>query len=1133
MQAIKTTKILCIGLMVILAALALGSVSFAAKSRTSTKLPALRKKPVKTIALPKSAINYVVAVNGNDDAPGTLIAPFATLERARDEIRKLKTAGSLDKPVNVYIRGGIYELKQAFSLSKDDSGTTQTPITYRAYGNEKPVIIGGRTITGWQPYKGNIVKADVSSQGFKDIYFRQLFFNGKRQILARYPNYDQNNPVAGGWLYQDGDKVPMYKDIENESFRTFIYKPEDRRDWAHTDEVEVMIFPRYNWWNNIIRIASIDRDTRTVTLAGDASFGNRYNDRYYYRNALEELDALGEWYLDNRTWTLYFWPPSDIAKGTVYAPSLQTLLDIKEASNITFRGLTLECADGTSIILTNCNNCLIAGNVVRNVSSHSGGGESAIAINGGKNNGVAGNDISEVGDNAISVNGGDFNTLEPAGNYADNNYIHHVGIYYKQGVGVTVSGVGNRVSHNLIHDCPRFGIVWGGNDHIFEYNEIRHCTLETADTGAIYSWQVDWSKRGTIMRYNYLHDIIGFGQENGKWTYPTMNWGFYLDDGTCGVHLYGNIVARTILGGVHYHGGRDNIVENNILIDGRDSQVQFSGYVKGGHPVPMMTDTWNKYHGTEAYNKYPGYAELTKSLEDAWQMAGNTFTRNIVAYSNPKAKMYAYYNLPFDKTDADYNLIWHKKLPILTGTSGITGTTGPNLAVNAGFEDGKPGEMPTDWSWQIQPEGSKAEIDSRVFHSGKQSLRVEGHGTVTDASGQVLTPSVMSIEIPVIPGKSYKLSTFAKSSEPSIGFSMLAQSYRPNVAYWWGKGISDNAGTEWKECQAVFTFPAPGDSDYNPEMKIIRIRIDITKDKGIVWFDDIKLQEAKIMNEWDAWKALGLDKHSVIADPKFVNAAKDDYRLKPNSPAFKLGFKQIPVEKIGPYKNELRATWPIKQAVGVRETMKIDWSGENKPPAPPRNTTPFVVKKTTAPIVIDGVVSPGEWPEAQMILKQDPGRMPISSAPCTATACHDDTNLYFTVTVPIKDSKKLKLGSAWGTDDGAEVCFQDVSSVSSGPVFVLHSFASGKFESSTEAGAPDNPVKKLGSAVKYTARVSATQWTGEWSIPLSAAGIQYKPGLKLAFNTGVNRTQTSEWIIWVGALAQTWNMSEAGYLVLE
>jgi hypothetical protein len=47
------------------------------------------------------------------------------------------------------------------------------------------------------------------------------------------------------------------------------------------------------------------------------------------------------------------------------------------------------------------------------------------------------------------------------------------------------------------------------------------------------------------------------------------------------------------------------------------------------------------------------------------------------------------------------------------------------------------------------------------------------------------------------------------------------------------------------------------------------------------------------------WRELGQDVHSLVADPLFLDPAKDDFRLKPDSPAFKLGFQPIPVEKIG------------------------------------------------------------------------------------------------------------------------------------------------------------------------------------------------------------------------------------------
>jgi hypothetical protein len=74
-----------------------------------------------------------------------------------------------------------------------------------------------------------------------------------------------------------------------------------------------------------------------------------------------------------------------------------------------------------------------------------------------------------------------------------------------------------------------------------------------------------------------------------------------------------------------------------------------------------------------------------------------------------------------------------------------------------------------------------------------------------------------------------------------------------------------------------------------------------------------------MLDEWASWQALGFDQHSVVADPLFMNPDRDDYRLKPESPALQLGFFQIPVDRIGPYQDELRASWPIIEAEGARE----------------------------------------------------------------------------------------------------------------------------------------------------------------------------------------------------------------------
>ena len=58
----------------------------------------------------------------------------------------------------------------------------------------------------------------------------------------------------------------------------------------------------------------------------------------------------------------------------------------------------------------------------------------------------------------------------------------------------------------------------------------------------------------------------------------------------------------------------------------------------------------------------------------------------------------------------------------------------------------------------------------------------------------------------------------------------------------------------------------------------------------------------------DKWRRMGLDAHTKFADPLFVNRENHDYRLKPDSPALALGFREIDTREIGlkkdfPYKN--------------------------------------------------------------------------------------------------------------------------------------------------------------------------------------------------------------------------------------
>ena len=137
--------------------------------------------------------NYYVAANGNDDNPGTLARPYATLPRAQQAARK--EAGR--EAVTIFIREGTYYLLETLIFAAEDSGTKAAPVVYQAYEKEQAVISGGARLKDlkWENYKDGILQAKVPAGFATD----QLFVNGERQPLARYPNFDPKERHFNGW----------------------------------------------------------------------------------------------------------------------------------------------------------------------------------------------------------------------------------------------------------------------------------------------------------------------------------------------------------------------------------------------------------------------------------------------------------------------------------------------------------------------------------------------------------------------------------------------------------------------------------------------------------------------------------------------------------------------------------------------------------------------------------------------------------------------------------------------------------------------------------------------------------------------------------------------------------------------
>ncbi|MFO0908004.1 MAG: right-handed parallel beta-helix repeat-containing protein [Isosphaeraceae bacterium] len=826
--------------------------------------------------------------------------------------------------ITVVVHEGLYELDDTLRFGPDASGTETSPVVVRAGENEKVTLVGGRRISGFRPLRGAIVRADVALQGFRDRPIRELILDGRRQPLARYPNYEPSNPYGGGWAFADGKRIPMYQDVPGEPQDQLTYRAKDERKWSRPAEVEIFVFPRYNWWNNIVRIKSIDRTTRTITLVDNASYPIRPGDRYYARNAPEELDAPGEWYHDRAAGTLDFWPPTPLDGHTVVAPRLQTLVRFEPGTEyVTLRGFTLECAQGEAVVVRDSRHCTIAANTIRNVGDYH---HTAVVVMGGRDNLVTGNDIHDVGSNGITLIGGDRVTLTPANHAAVNNYIHHVGQAYKQGVGIQMEGVGLRAEHNLIHDGPRMGIMFSGNNLTIAYNHIRHVNLETEDTGAVYTGGRDWiSSRGTVIKHNYFHDMLGFGKDaKGRWIFPHFAWGVYLDDNAGGVDVIGNIVARCSRAGIHLHNGRDNRIEGNVFVANGERQVEYSGWTDEHsywkNHFKTMLEGYERVKDQPAWRDMRGMKVDPRKavLPDHTIMAGNTFVKNIVVATAPESDYVGVHRANAEHNLFDRNLVWHQGKPILTGVTAYGPSTGANLVANGDFEHGKLGALPDAWQWQIRPRpDATAGLVNDPSREHAKVLRIDA--ALLKEKPRDNAPIVVSREFAAKPGHAYRLEAWFRADRPGAKAQLLLQGYEAGAFFWANWPSEVKVGTEWAHAEFTFVVPGPGMKGYHSHMGQFRARVDFPDPSGSLFVDKVALHEVSRLSEWESWQKLGFDRHSVVADPKFVNPAHDDYRLQPDSPALALGFEPIPVEKIGPYRDPLRASWPIVEAEGARE----------------------------------------------------------------------------------------------------------------------------------------------------------------------------------------------------------------------
>ncbi len=295
------------------------------------------------------AATLFVAGTGSDANPGTEEKPFATLERARDEIRKIKAGGPLPAGgITVEVRGGTYELARPLELSDQDSGAENAPIVYRARQGEVVKIVGWRVVTGWQPVTdpavlkrldpaagGKVFQADLKALGITDLQGindartyqsdpgLELFFQDQPMTLARYPNSGYMRMAS----VLDADGKPQTGDVTTAEGKFVCDDPRPAR-WAGEKGIWLHGFWVWDWADLRIPLASVDAAARTISLGPSPgrTFQLRSGRWFYAENVLPELDSPGEWYLDRDTGILYFWPPAALSEGQAVVSVVRDLI---------------------------------------------------------------------------------------------------------------------------------------------------------------------------------------------------------------------------------------------------------------------------------------------------------------------------------------------------------------------------------------------------------------------------------------------------------------------------------------------------------------------------------------------------------------------------------------------------------------------------------------------------------------------------------------------------------------------------------------------------------------------------------------------------------------------------------------
>lgn len=533
-------------------------------------------------------IIFVSSENGKDNNPGTKNSPIASIAEAFSKIKELDKTNSGE--IRLYLRGGYYRIDKNLLLKN-----IKSKLVIEAFSKENVVLSGGVVLqaSDFAPlskssdsvlFKSDVLDkiyyidlrkvgvngdlgtlTDITQNGLRTKRRAELFIDGERATLARWPNR----------TVVKIDTILRFENKEKREGAEFRFTNQPEKLWKNTGRIRVAGCFSMGWSYEDMEVASVNLQKHIVELSNLSGYGifslkdlypkkqvDSLNHSFFFYNVCEELDSPGEWFLDEQKMRLFVYPKKSLRSDSfeLSTSGANELITIDSVANILVKGIKFSTFQGSLLTIFRSRNIIIKDCVFMN------SGLNGLNVFRSSKILVKNSMFKNIGAIGAILSGGDRVNLTPGNNRLENcEFSNCAQTYRSYSPAVQINGVGNVVKNCYFHDSPGQAVIFNGNDHLIANNSfVRFCS-EFNDIGCIYTGR-DPSSTGTVIGNNYFEDI--HGKLGSK-----MIAAVYVDDGSGGMSVVNNLFFRCGpgtpsegFGAIHINGGGANNLNWNVFV---------------------------------------------------------------------------------------------------------------------------------------------------------------------------------------------------------------------------------------------------------------------------------------------------------------------------------------------------------------------------------------------------------------------------------------------------------------------------------------------------------------------------------------------------------------------------------------